>query len=103
MKARLVLLSTVAWCAFSLPAFADDADIVKRLDAMQKMLEAQQRQIEQQKSQIETQSKEIVSLRHSLAKSPPAAVAQSDTRPAPAQVLLSAGRSRRGPPPVCVA
>jgi phosphate-selective porin OprO/OprP len=89
MKARLVLLSTVAWCAFSLPAFADDADIVKRLDAMQKMLEAQQRQIEQQKSQIETQSKEIVSLRHSLAKSPPPAVAQSAPRPAPAPAQVA--------------
>ncbi|HEX7777479.1 MAG TPA: porin, partial [Parvibaculum sp.] len=77
MASRLALFTTVAWCALSLPAFADDADIMRRLDAMQKMLETQQQQIQQQRAQIESQSREIVSLKHSLSGRAKTAVAQA--------------------------
>jgi phosphate-selective porin OprO/OprP len=86
MKMRLALLTTVSWCALSLPAFADDADIMKRLDAMQKMLETQQQQIQQQRSEIESQSREIVSLKRALSKPSKTNVAQSvQPAAAPAQ------------------
>ena len=84
MRCRFFLLTTVACCALSAPAFADDAEVMKRLDAMQKMLEAQQHQIEQQRSEIESQSREIAKLRRSA--STKSAVAQADAKTSPAQV-----------------
>ena len=40
-------------CLVSLPATANDAEIIKRIDQMQKQLETQQQQIETQKQEIE--------------------------------------------------
>ncbi|KAB7738774.1 porin [Parvibaculum sedimenti] len=85
MRSRLFLLTTVACCALSAPAFADDAEVLKRLDAMQKMLEAQQHQIEQQRSQIESQSREIASLKRSGVERKKSAVAQAVPQTSPAQ------------------
>ena len=61
MRLRGLLYGTAALAALCAPAYADDAAIEKRLDAMQKMIEAQQHQ-------IETQNAEIRSLRGALKK-----------------------------------
>lgn len=86
MRSRLLLLTTVACCALSAPAFADDAEVLKRLDAMQKMLETQQKQIEQQRAQIDSQSREIASLRKSSAERKKSAVAAAAPQASGAQV-----------------
>lgn len=83
MKRSALLLAGVAWLAFAAPAFADDAQILQRLEAMQKALDAQQKQIEAQRKQIDDQSHEIASLRHSLAGNKTAAAPVSAP---PAQV-----------------
>jgi phosphate-selective porin OprO/OprP len=52
MKLRIALLTTVAFCALSTAARADETEIMKRLDAMQHMMEQQQKQIESQRTEI---------------------------------------------------
>lgn len=82
MRLRGLLYGTAALAALCAPAYADDAAIEKRLDAMQKMIEAQQHQ-------IETQNAEIRSLRSTLKKKGvrvETAAAQSSAEPAPAPV-----------------
>ena len=59
MRIRTFLMASAAIVATALPAFADDAAIEKRLEAMEKKIEAQDRQ-------IETQRKEIGVLKHAL-------------------------------------
>jgi phosphate-selective porin OprO/OprP len=54
MTGKFALLTGAAMIALATPAFADDAAILQRLDAMQKMIEAQQKQIEAQQSEIAT-------------------------------------------------
>ena len=54
MKIRAFLSAGVALAALATPAFADDAAIEKRLDAMQRMIEAQQHQIEGQNAEIKS-------------------------------------------------
>lgn len=76
MKLKIALLGGVALLALGTPAFADDAAILARLDAMQKMIDAQQRQIEQQRA-------EIANLKG--AKSAPSKTAAASESAAPAQ------------------
>ena len=76
MKLKTLLLATVATVCLSTTAFADDAAILARLDAMQKQIEAQNRQ-------IETQAHEIAKLRGQLTQKHEAAGAPM---PAPAAV-----------------
>lgn len=52
MNLRTVLLSSAGFLAIATPAFADDAAILKRLDAMQRMMELQQKQIADQRGEI---------------------------------------------------
>lgn len=59
MTFRSLLLAGAA-LVFATPAFADDAAIEKRLDAMQKMIDAQQQQIAAQKSEIGSLRKALV-------------------------------------------
>lgn len=40
MKVKTLLLASTAWCCFAMPAFADDAALLARLDAMQRQIEA---------------------------------------------------------------
>ena len=54
MISRSMLCTSVALAALCAPAYADDAAIEKRLDAMEKKIEQQQSQIEQQTSEIRT-------------------------------------------------
>ncbi|HEY4344294.1 MAG TPA: porin [Parvibaculum sp.] len=75
MNLKIALFGGVALLALNAPAFADDAAILQRLDAMQKMIDAQQKQIEQQRA-------EITNLKHTKTVKP-AAVARET--PAPAQ------------------
>lgn len=49
----IVGLAAALSCLASLPVHADDAQIIKRIDEMQKQLENQQQQIETQKKEIE--------------------------------------------------
>ena len=61
MKLRILLLAGAASAAFA-PAFgADDAAVMKRLDAMERMIESQ-------KGEIDAQRGEITALRHALGK-----------------------------------
>jgi len=60
MKLRRILLGTTA-LLLATPAFADDAAILQRLDAMQQTIDKQQKEIESQKT-------EIGDLKHSLAR-----------------------------------
>jgi phosphate-selective porin OprO and OprP len=52
MKLRSILLGGAALIAATAPALADDAAILKRLDALQRTMELQQRQIEAQRTEI---------------------------------------------------
>ncbi|MGV8995755.1 MAG: porin [Parvibaculaceae bacterium] len=70
MNFRTFLLTGVCLTAFAAPAYADDAAILARLDAMQKAIDAQNQEIASQRSKIEMQSGEIKSLRQKLAKTP---------------------------------
>lgn len=84
MNLRNALLTTVCLAAvaafLSEPAFADDAAILQRLDAMQKMIDAQQQQIQAQKS-------EIGELKQALAKKPAKTTVVSTTSaPAPQEL-----------------
>ncbi|HEX3674922.1 MAG TPA: porin [Rhizomicrobium sp.] len=54
MSVKTILCASVAFATLCAPAFADDASVEKRLDAMQKMIEAQQQQIQQQSGEIRT-------------------------------------------------
>lgn len=54
MKIISLLCAGTALAALTTPAFADDAAIEKRLDAMQHMIEAQQHQIENQNAEIKS-------------------------------------------------
>jgi phosphate-selective porin OprO/OprP len=79
MKTRSLLLASAA-LFFAAPAFADDAAIEKRLDAMQKMIDAQQQQIAVQKSEIGTLRKALV---HKGVKIETAAAPTPAATPAP--------------------
>ena len=52
MSLRNALLAGTAFVFASAPAFADDAAILKRLDALQHMMELQQKQIAAQRGEI---------------------------------------------------
>jgi phosphate-selective porin OprO/OprP len=52
MNLRTILLSSAALLTLATPAFADDAAILKRLDAMQRMMELQQKQLADQRGEI---------------------------------------------------
>jgi phosphate-selective porin OprO/OprP len=54
MTLRGLLYVSVACAGLCAPAYADDAAIEKRLDAMQHMIEAQQHQIESQNAEIQS-------------------------------------------------
>jgi phosphate-selective porin OprO/OprP len=54
MKSHSLLYASAACAALCAPAYADDAAIEKRLDAMQHMIETQQHQIENQNAQIKS-------------------------------------------------
>jgi len=75
MNVRTLLLTGVCLAAFASPAYADDAAILARLDAMQKAIDAQNQEIAAQRSKIDSQSKEIKSLRQKLATTPAAPAA----------------------------
>ena len=82
-KTKTFLLASVAWSCLVLPASADDAAILARLDAMQAALDAQNREIAAQRAKIESQSQEISTLRRSLGTQSKPAVAPA-AAPAPA-------------------
>ena len=84
-KTKTFLLASVAWSCLVLPASADDAAILARLDAMQAALDAQNREIAAQRAKIESQSQEISTLRRSLGTQSKPAVAPA-AAPAPAPV-----------------
>ena len=77
MNLRSLLLTGTALITFSVPAYADDAAILARLDAMQKAIDAQNQELAVQRSKIDSQSKEIKTLRQKLATTPAPAVAAS--------------------------
>lgn len=66
MSGKTLLLASVAWVCFALPALADDSAILARLDAMQAALDAQTREIAAQRTKIDSQAQEISRLRHSF-------------------------------------
>jgi phosphate-selective porin OprO/OprP len=94
MSRKFILLTGIAWACLNGPAFADDAAILQRLDAMQKKLDAQQHEIAAQRAKIESQSKELSKLRHSLAAAPvaPESTATASAAPAPASVPVVASQ-----------
>jgi phosphate-selective porin OprO/OprP len=90
MRLRGFLYASAALVALGAPAYADDAAIEKRLDAMQKMIEAQQHQIEAQNAQIK-------SLRSALKKKGmPVETAATPPAPAPVEVQVQQQQVRLG-------
>jgi len=79
MKLHGLLLASAACAGLCAPAYADDAAIEKRLDAMQHMIETQQHQ-------IESQNAEIKSLRGALKKKGVHVEAAAEAAPTPAPV-----------------
>jgi phosphate-selective porin OprO/OprP len=79
VRARTLLLGGAAAAALANPALADDAAILKRLDAMQHMMELQQKQIAAQRGEI---SALRGALRHKGVPVPPAATQAADAAPA---------------------
>ncbi|MEI9885622.1 MAG: porin [Rhizomicrobium sp.] len=82
MKTRTLLLGGAALLAATAPALADDAAILKRLDAMQHMMELQQ-------AQIAAQRGEISALRNALRRkgvNPPPAPTSIAAAPPPAPI-----------------
>jgi phosphate-selective porin OprO and OprP len=82
MSFRNFLLGGVALASLTAPALADDAAILKRLDAMQRMMELQQKQIAAQRG-------EITALKNALKRkgvkiAPVAVAAQDNPAPVPA-------------------
>ena len=82
MKLRTLLLGGAALAVLATPAFADDAAILKRLDAMQRMMELQQKQIAAQRGEINALRG---ALRHKGVPVPPAPAMTAETAP-PASV-----------------
>ncbi|MGN6148643.1 MAG: OprO/OprP family phosphate-selective porin [Rhizomicrobium sp.] len=90
MQLRGFLYASAALAALCAPAYADDAAIEKRLDAMQKMIEAQQHQIEAQNAQIK-------SLRGALKKKGvPVATAAAEPAAAPVEAQVQQQQVRLG-------
>ena len=82
MNIRHILLGGAASLTLTAPALADDAAILKRLDAMQHMMEVQQKQIAAQRG-------EITALKNALKRkgvkvAPVAVAAEDNPTPAPA-------------------
>ena len=59
MRLRILLLCGATLATMALPALADDAEIGRRLDRMQRMIERQQREIESQKKEITTLNSQL--------------------------------------------
>jgi hypothetical protein len=78
MNSRIALFASSA--LFVTPAFADDAAILKRLDAMQHMLELQQKQIAEQRGEI-TALKGALRRKGATVASPRAETAQAEAPP----------------------
>lgn len=77
MRLRIFLLSGATLASMALPALADDAEIGRRLDRMQRMIERQQREVESQKKGIATLNSQLHGASPAAAKPaapPPAAV-----------------------------
>ncbi len=87
MKLRTFLLGGAALLASAVPAFADDAAILKRLDEMQRMMELQQKQIAAQRGEIAALRG---ALRHKGVVVPPAAPAETaQAAPAPIEARVA--------------
>ena len=86
MNLRGLLYCGAAMVALATPAWADDAAILRRLDAMQRMMDLQQKQIAAQRSEI---SALRTALKHKGVAVPPAAKEVADNPPA--QPEASAG------------
>jgi phosphate-selective porin OprO/OprP len=80
MTLRTLLLGGAALLAATAPALADDATILKRLDAMQHMMELQQKQIAAQRGEIAALRG---ALRHKGVNVPAAPAQTAETAPPP--------------------
>src|SRR5579859_7198326 len=81
MSVRTIFLLSTALAIVAAPAFADDAAIMKRLDALQHMMELQQKQIAAQRGEITALKS---ALRRKGAKVAPVEAETAQAAPAPA-------------------
>jgi len=84
MNLRTIVLSSAALLTTATPALADDAAILKRLDAMQHMMELQQKQIVEQRGEI-TALKSALRRKGVKVASPAAEAAMAVPPPAPVE------------------
>ncbi|HEY5337666.1 MAG TPA: porin, partial [Rhizomicrobium sp.] len=94
MKLITILSASAALGALCAPAYADDAAIEKRLDAMQHMIEAQQHQIQEQSAEIKNLHsalrKKGVPVANEVAQTATPAAVAATPAPASEQVQIDA-------------